>query len=188
MKFKQHTLKALEFYIDDCAQFMLDFEKNFPLFKEQLLLLDGVLNTELTEFLDNKGCAYIIKNACNLNIKATKEVVFEEEKVEKEPLLPMVVEKELFDKPIRSGTDISLEGSASFLKRINNGATIKAKGSLEFFDIIDGKVECDGEYILLKNIKQGLVIFKGEVLEASHFDDTLKLVTYTNRGLEIKEL
>ena len=89
---------------------------------------------------------------------------------------------------VRSGEDIVTNGDVSIFARVNSGAKIKAEGCVEVFDTIDGLVECSGEYMLIKSIGKGTVMFGGSKLEAAAFDGSLKKVSTVNGKIEIRDL
>ena len=87
-----------------------------------------------------------------------KTIVKIEKIVEKE----IVSEKtEIYDRIIRGGEEIKTDKRIIFLKRINGGAEIYSSNSIEVYGEIEGKVESDGEFMIIKKIGRGLVIFNG---------------------------
>jgi|GEM_PF-439182 len=92
------------------------------------------------------------------------------------------------DSTVRSGEDIVTDGDVSIFARVNSGAKIKAGGCVEIFDTIDGLVECSGEYMLVKNIGKGTVIFNGHKIDSFALDGKIKRVSMQNDKLEIKDL
>jgi septum site-determining protein MinC len=94
----------------------------------------------------------------------------------------------VYYRTIRSGEAINSQNELVFFERINSGAVIECSQSVQVFGIIEGLIRCDGEYILLKEIGQGTVLFHGEELDKSQFDGRLKLVKFNKNAIVIKEI
>ena len=126
--------------------------------------------------------------------KIVEKVVIQTVYVEKEPSdsndankvvdVPRVIKSTT----VRSGEDIQTSGDVSVFGRVNSGAKIKTDGCVEIFDTIDGLVECGGEYMIIRKIGNGTVVFNGSTLEPLAFDGKLKRVFMNNGKLEIKDL
>lgn len=61
---------------------------------------------------------------------------------------------------------------------------------MSIYGIIDGLVQCDGEYIVLNGISpRGHLIFNGEIVERSHIkENVLQKIVMREGLLEIKEI
>jgi len=198
MKVKLLPLKALNFELDRTQLLTQYYSKNATWIQDRLLILIGDVNAETTRFLDEKNVAYI--NAQEKSVLTRKkrssavlqEPTLQEPSTQTATLAPdtPVADKNsaTFYRPIRSGEAMELEEESVFFARINSGAIISSSHSVQVFGIIDGIVRSDGEYLLLKEVGQGSIFFHGEELDKSQFNGQLKLVTYENNSIVIKEI
>jgi septum site-determining protein MinC len=97
-------------------------------------------------------------------------------------------DKLIISKPLRSGEEIITEDDIVVFARINSGAIIKTDGNAEIFGIVDGHIEVNGDYLILKNINKGEVIFNSESLDKTIFNGIIKKITFVDGVLDIKEL
>lgn len=194
MKVKQQTLKGFEFEIDDEAEFEEYYQKNAPLLNGHLLILRGKVSKDIQNYLDKKSVAYVNKNEKNIVTRKKRE----EAVVEDSPTKPFVNKTVVIDtavipencvyhRPIRSGEEIESDSDLVFFSRINSGAVIESSRSIQIFGIIDGLVRSDGEYLILREIGKGTVVFHGEELTKSQFDGQLKLIQYKD-GIVMKDI
>jgi len=192
MKVKQQTLKGFECEIDDAQTFISYYTKNEPLMKGHLLILNGSVDTEVRSFLDKKNAPYIDANETLLLTRkkrstAVLELPQSEEPVSVQAGMPKK-NSTVYHRPIRSGEAIESEDDLVFFARINSGALIESSRSIQVFGIIDGLIRSDGEYLLLKKIGKGSVVFHGEELDKSQFNGQLKLVEYKNGAIVMKDV
>ena len=192
MKVKQQTLKGFECEIDDAQAFKDYYTKNAPLMQGHLLILKGNVSNEIKVFLDTQKSAYIDANEKTLSTRKKRSTAVLEPaeietsvKIEENEVQP---KSRIYHRTIRSGEEICIDDNLVFTGRINSGALIESSRSIEVFGIIDGLVRSDGEYLLLKNIGKGTVVFHGEELEKSQFNGQLKLIEYKNSQIVIKEV
>jgi len=192
MKVKQQTLKGFECEIDDTESFKAYYTKNEPLMQGHLLMLKGNVDDELKLFLETKKVAYIDSNKNPLNTrKKRSNAVLENLHVETKPVKEEIPKHNginmVFERTIRSGEAIHVDEDLVFFGRINSGALIETTKSVQVFGIIDGLIKCEGDYLVLKKIGLGSVVFHGEEIDKSIFDGNLKLIRYKN-GLIIKDI
>ncbi len=198
MKVKFKNVRVFEIFIDDEERFFEHFEKNKVLLKEHMLFLTGKVTPKITSFLERNGiCFYDVGN-CNLKnllnksnkeIKKSKESLKEvklnntnEEKISTEKTL-------VFYRPVRSGEEIVTKGDVVVFGRVNSGSKIKAEGNVEIFGDIDAVVECEGDFMILRKIGLGSVIFNGEILDKDLFKgEGVKRVTLKEGKIEIKDI
>ena len=107
--------------------------------------------------------------------KEIKEVVIEKEVIKENKTL-------IFDRIIRSGEEINSKNNLIFLNRINAGAKIKSSGNIEIYGECEGMVECEGDYLIVKRNKKGLIFFKG--IEIKEVD---KLTIFTEKFKKVLE-
>lgn len=194
MKVKQQTLKGFEFEIDSDTAFEEYYTKNSPLLNGHLLILRGEVSEYIEGFLDEKSVSYINANEKTLLMRKKRSVsVLEESAPELLVNKRLDAETEVSDKssvyhrPIRSGEEIESDEDLVFFSRINSGAVIESSRSIQIFGIIDGLVRSDGDYLILKEIGKGTVVFHGEELEKSHLNGQLKLIQYKD-GIVMKDI
>jgi len=192
MKVKQQTLKGFECEIDDAQAFKKYYTKNAPLMQGHLLILKGSVDADVKNFLDERNVAYVNANETSiLTRKKRSTAVLQVPEEENEVVsLDKTVEKEtmVFNRTIRSGEAIETNNDLVIFGRINSGALIQSKSSVQVFGIIDGIIKCDGQFLLLKEIGKGSVTFHGEELDVSQFNGTLKLIQYSNNAIMIKDV
>ncbi|PHR55742.1 MAG: hypothetical protein COA44_09815 [Arcobacter sp.] len=192
MKIKQQTLKGFECEIGEIEAFKTYYTKNAPLMQGHLLILKGSVSAEVKAFLDEKNAIYVDANEKTLLTRKKRNTAvleLREVEVQKSPEESSAKgSSQIYHRTIRSGEAICIDENLVFTSRINSGALIESSCSIQIFGIIDGLVRSDGEYLLLKNIGKGTVIFHGEELEKSQFNGQLKLVEYKNAQIVIKEV
>lgn len=189
MKVKQQTLKGFECEIEDSETFKSYYTKNAPLMKGHLLLLTGCVNEDVKIFLDEQKVAYIDTNEKLLSTRKKRSTavlqVPETQACESEVNKSV---NSIYHRTIRSGEAIKSDDNLVFMGRINSGALIESSRSIQIFGIIDGLVRSGGDYLLLKSIGKGTVLFHEEELDKSQFNGQLKLVEYKNGAIVMKEV
>jgi len=193
MKLKQQNLKAFELTIDDEEQFQSYFLKNAPLMQGHLLVLTNSPTKELSSFLRDRNFCFVSTQSCELNSRKRQYVTIQEEektepiKSEEKVITPIAEEKTILHRPVRSGETINAKGDIVVFGRVNSGSRLNIDGNGEFFDIIDGTINCNGDYLILKSIGNGSVIFNSETIDKDVLKSSLHLVTYKD-GIIIKEI
>ena len=197
MKLKQQNLKAFELTIDDEEQFRSYLSKNAPLMQGHLLVLTNSPTENLSAFLKEQNFCFVSTENCELNSRKRQSVrVQEEAKVEEKPepikkeekiATPLVEKKTILHRPVRSGETINAKGDIVVFGRVNSGSLLNIDGNGEFFDIIDGTINCNGDYLILKSIGNGSVIFNSEIINKKALKSSLHLITYKD-GIIIKEI
>lgn len=209
MKAKQRTIRVFEFFCDDQEAFELYLQKNSELLRGFLLLLSGPKAQEFAKLLEKLGLCYLFAKPCMDELIGAKKETIVQQTVEIAPQpIHQSVQKNLFDevqpakesqssnvnlarmkleRPIRSGETIEWGGDLVIFGRINSGAKVKCMGCLELFDTVDGDVECAGEYMILKSIGKGSVVFRGVKIAPSDLSGRPTRLTYKN-GVFAKEL
>lgn len=195
---KQKNLRIFHISIDDNANFFEYFIKNRVLLTEFFLLIDGKVNKEIKDFLEESGVCYKFIDGCNLklgNVKKELSVSNEEKpKVEfKTETLDLNVKPDklkVFDRPIRSGEEINEELPIVVFGRINSGAKLFCTQSVSIYGVIDGLVQCDGEYIVLNGLgSRGNLIFNGEIIDKDQLkENILQKITFDGTRVHVKEV
>ncbi len=206
MKAKQKTLRVFDIQIKNEADFFPYMEKNLILLKEYFLILSGDVTPKVIKYLDKNNLCFIIADDCNLKLitksnKPTKNDTIP--KVASEKIKNVTnssqssdtivevkkIETLVFEKTIRSGEEVIYDGDVTIFGRVNSAAKVIAEGNIEVYGTIDGLVQCDGDYMIVKDLGKGHIIFNGDILEKNLFDGNLKKITYSeNTGALVKDI
>lgn len=208
IKAKQKTVRIFDINIENEKDFFPYMEKNLVLLKEYILVINGDVTPEITNYLESHNICFIISEYCNLKIKskpdkeATSDIIAKdgsgiannvnqntinsqaEDIIQNIPKIKTV----LLERPVRSGEEIIHEGDVTIFGRVNSASKVIAEGNVEVYGLIDGLIQCDGSYMVIKDIGKGHVIFNGDILEKEEFDGNLKKVIYTPLGVMIKDI
>jgi septum site-determining protein MinC len=172
---RQKTIRVFE--VDDFDNLKKVVESKYELVKNRYFLLK-THNKEIEEFLKNKNLPFFILNSDSFTPE--KEITPQIEVIEKEIVKKIKSETIIYDKIIRSGEEIRSENNLIFLNRINAGAKIYSSGNIEIFDECEGRVVCEGDYIIVKKNVKGTIIYKGAdigtVDKLTLFSDNMKKV------------
>ncbi len=193
---KQKNLRVFHITVDDKESFLEYFRKNKILLMEFFLLIEGEVDESLEKILDNEGLCYKNISTCKLRLSnVKKDIVIQEpkENVQRKEALEEPVSKDkikIYDRPIRSGEEINEELPVVVFGRINSGAKLFCTQSVSIYGIIDGLVQCDGEYIVLNGLSsRGNLIFNGEIIDRELLkSDILQKITINSSKVEIKEV
>jgi septum site-determining protein MinC len=193
--------------------FFAFYEKNAPIFSGHILIFNYITEN-LQKFLkENKICYIDKEQECNLSVRkkdSLEEIELldsQEKKLQNSPeteteeqKIKIITnsniskykfqERAIIRTPIRSGEYIETENDLVIFSRINNGAEIISSGNMEIFGEIHGKIECNGEYIIVSQIgKLGSVIFNGVILDNNKFKNRKQLISLTQENtLKYEEL
>ncbi len=189
---KQKNLRVFHITVEDEKSFALYIEKNKIILMEFFLLVDGEVSGAVTKILDDEGLCYKDISTCKLRFSGVKREL-EVPNVAKKDVLeePVLKEKlKIYDRPIRSGEEINEELPVVVFGRINSGAKLFSSQSVSIYGIIDGLVQCDGDYIVLNGIgNMGNLIFNGEIIDRDILKkDVLQKITIVNSKIVVKEV
>lgn len=189
---KQKNLRVFHITVEDENSFALYIEKNKIILMEFFLLVDGEVSGAVTKILDDEGLCYKDISTCKLRFSGVKREI-EVPNVTKKDVLeePVLKEKlKIYDRPIRSGEEINEELPVVVFGRINSGAKLFSSQSVSIYGIIDGLVQCDGDYIVLNGIGNvGNLIFNGEIIDRDILKkDVLQKITIVNSKIVVKEV
>jgi len=192
LKITQKSVRAFHCLVTSDEDFFAYFRKNITSLRGYFIILSGNVSDEIQEYLKNE-------NVCFKNINGCEEKIFNINKKDlslnqtlvenKSENLSSFKEKKvkIYDRSIRSGEDIINYGDLVINGRVNSGAKVKSDSSMIITDKIDGVVECGGEYIILREIGQGVVYFNLEILKLEP-SKVLKLIYSEEEKLIVKEL
>ena len=201
MKAKQKNLRIFEIEITSDDEFFTYMNKNLILLKDFFLLIHGHVSDDVKSYLDGHGLCYKLASECKIkmpskhNTNENRAIMEPKEPAKvsatKEPSIRIVSEKVktlLIEQPIRSGREVIHEGDVTIFGRVNSASKVIAEGNVEVYGIIDGVVQCDGDYMIVREIGKGHIIFNGDILDRDAFDGKPKRVTYGKEGAIIKDL
>ena len=197
MKVKQKNIRIFDINIEDEQEFFEYFEKNLIILKEYFLFLSGKITPTIENYLHEKGICFKDINGCdiksfqkhgNSHVLNSPEKVAQSSVVVQEKNVCETIKPKIVNKTLRSGEEIIHDGSVVVFGRVNSGAKIISEGSVEVFGVVDGMIQCDGDYMILKGINKGHVIFNGDILDNEEFDDKLKKVIKHSEGYMIKDV
>lgn len=193
---KQKNLRVFHISIEDKKEFIEYFKKNQILLKEFFLLIEGRVDEEIEKLLVDAGVCFKNINGCNIRFSSVKKTEVKEEskpaKEDKKVENSLTPKKKLsvYERPIRSGEEINEELPVVVFGRINSGAKLFCSQSVSIYGIIDGLVQCDGDYIVLNGIgKRGNLIFNGEIIDKESLkENVLQKITMKSQQVVIKEI
>ncbi len=204
MKAKQKTIRIFELEVEDESQFFDYMDKNIILLKDYFLLIHGTLTNKMREYLEEKGTCFKEADSCKLKISSKSNMPKKNDTISKEIAakpaaklqMPQEEEEEvttksttlLYQKPVRSGEEIIHEGDITIFGRVNSAAKVLCTGNVRVFGRIDGLVQCDGEYMIAKEVGKGYIVFNGDILEKELFDGNLKKITRSEEGAVVKDI
>ncbi|MBP6498103.1 MAG: septum site-determining protein MinC [Campylobacteraceae bacterium] len=197
MKVTQKNVRVFHIIIDDEEAFLDYFRKNSILLKEFFLLIEGNITKSIAFVLDQNGICYKDISTCSIRlgvIKTQAPLIEEERKEEKaiENVVAVVpsIKSKLYDRPIRSGEEISEHVPTVIFGRVNSGAKVFCEESLSVYGVIDGLVQCDGEYVIVNGISpRGNLIFNGEIIDKDRVKQgVLQKIVSRDGVIEIKDV
>ncbi len=191
---KQKSLRVFHITIESKEEFVEYLKRNRVLLLEYFLLVDGNVDESIVRVLDDEGVCYKNISTCRVRFSGSKKqvepkVVKEDEQLSSQEIVSKQTLR-VYERPIRSGEEINEELPVTVFGRINSGAKLFCTQSVSIYGVIDGLVQCDGEYILLHGLSQrGNLIFNSEIVERELLlDDALQKITMKNGKLEIKKV
>lgn len=153
VKVKQYSIKACELTIESEPAFLAFAQKNLVLLQRYLLVIKGAMTPAIEAYLHDNRLSY----TTDLNISNASS----HEHLQKQSDLQII------DQIVRSGQEINVASDLLVLNRVNSGARIRAEGNLIITDVVDGLIECNGEFMLIKTSPKALVVFNGATIEGS---------------------
>ncbi len=198
MKAKQKNLRIFDIEITSDEEFFAYMKKNQILLKDFFLLINGHISDDVVKFLDEEGFCYKLAKDCNIKIPSKQTSsenrdIMEPKANTSQPATKHTVVREVVrtlvrHQPVRSGVEIVHEGDITLFARVNSAAKVIAEGNVEAYGTIDGVIQCDGEYMIVKDLGKGHIIFNGEILDRDLFDGKPKKITYEKSEVVVKDL
>ena len=162
----------------ECKEFLI---KNAILLRDYLIFFVLDPQEDLKELCQELGLTYFVPNHSFVSHQDKKQKPQEE-------FLRVV------SKPVRSGEEIDHEGDLVICSNVHHGARIYASGNLTIFGACDGRVECGGEYLILRTITSNQVIFSGQIFSVPMLEkinnnpQKFKLIVRNGDFITIKEI
>jgi septum formation inhibitor MinC len=196
---KQYSVKVYECIVDDEEEFISFFDTNYTLFKDHLIVINGYLSQRIKEYLNSKPLTFFN----NVKLPRGRSRRNRESKTQKrecegkkmalkgeliEPLKGIQDNFTIIEEVVRSGVELSVDGDLLLLNRVNSGANIYAKGHLVALQQIEGYIKCDGDFMILTASSKASIIFRGEKIDNSLLDDTLKKIEIADREIVIRPI
>jgi len=202
MKAKQKKIRVFDIVVEDEVEFFEFMEKNFILMKDYLLLVSGNVTSKIADYLKENSLCYVLSEGCNIKTIDSKNRSVQPQSEPKAVQEPQIIVQEkvvyhesedvaktkVITKPIRSGAVIESEGDIVIFSRVNSGAKVICEANVSVFETVDGMIEANGDFIILKSIGKGYVVFNGDILDRDDFDGSLKKVLSTNDGYKIEDI
>ncbi len=193
---KQKNLRVFHITIDSKEEFLNYLQKNRVLLLEFFLLIDGRVDESIEKILEDEGLCFKNISTCKLRFSGVKKEPLPQaskQSEEKQMATKELASKEklrVYERPVRSGEEINEELPVVVFGRINSGAKLFCTQSVSIYGMIDGLVQCDGEYIVLQGLSErGNLIFNGEIVERELLqENVLQKLTLKNSKLEIKRV
>lgn len=187
MQVKQKNIRAFEFTvneIDDEKELLQYVDKNLELLKNFLISIIGELTEEAKFHLEKNGLTVVFAKHLTNTEKKSAEKIISGESSKKEENNKIIT----YDNPIRSGNKIECNDDVIMFKRINSGAKIIARKNAIILATIDGDVEASGDYLVVRNIGKGVVVFNGEEVKRDLVNGRLFKITTKKGLLDYEEL
>jgi len=152
---KQKTLRVFE--VENFEKLKNVVENKYELIKNYYFLLKKP-DKKTEEYLKSKNLNFFVLNSDKSFLQKEIEKI---QIIEKEIVKETIKEAQIFDKIIRSGEELVIEGDVVFLKRINPGAKIEVKGNLILLEENHGFIKAEGLFALIKK-NRGNIFFNNE--------------------------
>ncbi len=175
---KQRSIRVFEIdntNLQECLEFLT---KNAPLLKDYLIFFTLSPQEELKDLSQQLGLTYFVPNHSLMPAKQK----------------PATKSLRIISKPVRSGEEIEHHGDLIICENVHHGARVYASGNLVLFGKCEGRIECEGEYLILKNIKANPIVFGEQIFSQAMLEkinthqDVLKLVIKNGDFITIKEI
>lgn len=205
MKTRQHNQRVIvleEQNEDDIIKFL---HKNALLLMRFVINFKSPISQNLQSTLKELNLCYFV------GVIESKPTPSEQEKIEKlntdskKEALEAKSSQDDLDKPkscvnstkiihkVRSGEEITHNGHLHILGDITSGAKVNASGSVTIFGDCYGVLEVSGEFLILRRLHSGYIVFDDEKLNADmlakiNANDNLKIIIKNGANIIIKDI
>ena len=212
MKSRQYSVRVYETEIDNDEEFIEFFKINSVLLKNNLILLKGEVSNKIQLFLKSLSLDFIINPNLsksftkNINIENNLKEVEKQKELESEKDIEIEIYKKeialnqsllneknknlnknnitILDSLIRSGKQVNIDGDLVLFSRINSGASVYVNGNFIATQLIEGKVLCNGDFMLFNSSPKAYIEFHGIELTNS-LNNKLNKVEFKNNEIII---
>lgn len=184
---KQYSVKVFEVTLEKEDEFISFFNKNYIMFTNHLISINGNVSEEIHNYLKEKNLKYIVntdlpkvktnKNSLNL-LQETKEEI-------KKPVEKIQDNLKVIDKLVRSGQELKIKGDLLLLSRVNSGGSISIEGNLIVTQIVDGDIRCNGNFMMLQASPKANIVFHEVEVDNKHLQEKLNRVELINNEIRI---
>ncbi len=184
---KQYSVKVFEVTLEKEDEFISFFNKNYIIFTNHLISINGNVSEEIHNYLKEKNLKYIVntdlpkvktnKNSLNL-LQETKEEI-------KKPVEKIQDNLKVIDKLVRSGQELKIKGDLLLLSRVNSGGSISIEGNLIVTQIVDGDIRCNGNFMMLQASPKANIVFHEVEVDNKHLQEKLNRVELINNEIRI---
>ena len=174
MRVKQYSIRVFEINIESESDFIEFIEQNITIIKGYLLYLKGNISLNIETFLKNLSISYI--KELNINKRNSKEFIIKKDSHFK-----------VIDEVIRSGQEINYSGDILLLDRVNSGAKIKVGGNFISLSKVEGDIESEGNFMLLKITSKAKIIFNSMDITEELQENKFYEIRKKDNDIDIKE-
>lgn len=198
MRTKQYSVKVCEIALTNEDEFISFFDINHVLFKDYLIVIIGEVNQRIKTYLNEKNINFLVNVTLPKSLsKMTAEKVIQEQIEMHENKEKKITEElsqlsnrlqnnlKIRDTLVRSGQELNIKGDLLLLNRVNSGAKIIIDGNLIITQIVDGLIQCNGNFMILKASKKANIIFHNVEIENESLDENLNKLEFINNEIFI---
>jgi len=217
LKCSQYNIKVFEVGVDNPDSFLQFLEANLGLIKNHLLSIQGEINQEIINYLQENNLHYVLNmklptarrgvgkfkmlvpddGVSEVYQEDTKERVIRIEPDEEdefdlddtqENFGESIPPLKIVKGPLRSGQLIEYDGSVLVMDRINSGARIAALGSVVALGKVEGDISSVGDCIIVPPMKRGSLLFHGQRIENEDLIYPLNRIYFLGNQVVIKPI
>jgi len=174
MKTKQYSIKVFELDIEDNKSFFDFIDKFKPILNKYLLVLNGNVTQEIKNYLIENNLAFTTDTSLQSKSKSKPEHIKSSD-------------LKIIDTIVRSGTEIISNDDLLVLNRVNSGSIIETDGNFLGLSLVDGKIICNGNFMLIKKSKKSMIIFNGTDITDEIGNETFYTVKLKGENMVIEK-
>ena len=190
---KQYSVKIFEVTLEKEDEFISFFNKNYVMFTNHLISINGEVSENIDKYLKEKNLKYIVNTELpkvkttqkNLNLpKETKKEEVKKEEIKK-PVEKIQDNLKVIDKLVRSGQELKIKGDLLLLNRVNSGGSINIEGNLIITQVVEGDIRCNGNFMMLQASPKANIVFHEVEVDNKHLQERLNRVELINNEIRI---
>lgn len=211
MKNRQYSARVYETTIENDEEFINFIKIKSVLLKNNIIFLRGEVSEKIKLLLKSLSLDFIInphlsksykqnisvddnlKQDSNTNQNNIEEIErYKKELIQNRILLNNKDKNSvknnitIIDKIIRSGRKLNIAGDLILFARVNSGASIYIDGNFIATQNIEGKILCNGLFMLFSSSSKAYIEFHGIELKSSQLNNKLNRVEFKNNEIIIK--